>query len=478
MKSVDDETLSASKVSTALDVAAKEGHIDIIKNLQRYHLVDPKVCRLAAQQGHLPLVKYLFSVLQETYGNVQTTTTNATMSAVHLALMNNHFDVVRYLCRVSVQQELVTLVMHLVTVRNLPSLENLYDCAARPDFFESIVDHRGYTPLLQAAHMGSLPILHFFLDFGKVRVHATNNMGNSAVATAAKYNQHDAVKMLVQKGGASLDDLVHEEGPSPLSVFFHTVVYTEQTLKWMCLETGGLERLKSLDPYGNTVFHYVVHSRNLGMAQWVANLVGDAVPRSGNINDMSPLMYALENQDLPMVKWLLSSGHAHRDDIVIANTGETAIFAAARHNRTAIFIALVDQTSPDLDKKNNEGQTVWDMFTWSQLTQEESHKVLSTLLSRLAPPDHVVGHLVGDHRRLLSESRKLRELIGPFLADRRATLMKLENRRIPGKGQRQQPVLPSAVIKRILSFDSDGFTTDQMWATKLGDPKVKRTLDL
>jgi hypothetical protein len=311
--------------------------------------------------------------------------------------------------------------------------------------------------------MGHEDTIRFFL--GKVDIHKKNNIGNTAVAIAAKVNRYEVVELLVKKGGASLEDVVYKVNgfghlsSSLLTVFFHTVALAtdEVTFKWMCLGDGGLARVTSMDSQGNTAFHHVVRKDHL---------------------DMSPLMYALENKNLLMTRWLLRSGHAHGDDIVNVDTGETAIFAAARHNRVAIFVDLVDETNPDLNKKNYEGLTVWNMFTWSRLTTEESNQVLSALLSRVAPPDSVLPYM-GDHRHLVSESKKLRELIGPFLAERETTLMKLKIPRIPKSGQPQMPVdklvLPSDVIKNIFTYDS-GFTTDQMWATKLGEPKAKRPL--
>jgi hypothetical protein len=185
-------------------------------------------------------------------------------------------------------------------------------------------------------------------------------------------------------------------------------------------------------------------------------------------------MYALHNKDLPMTRWLLREGHADKNDIVIVGTGETAVFAAARHNRVAIFVDLVEELDPDLNETNNAGQTIWDVFTWARLNTAESTQVLSTLLSRVAPPDYMLPYMIGDHRILLSESKKLRELIVPFLQERETSLANMKIPCFPKKGQTQIP-LPFDIVEKILTFDST-FTTDELWATKLGDPKAKRDL--
>jgi hypothetical protein len=86
----------------------------------------------------------------------------------------------------------------------------------------------------------------------------------------------------------------------------------------------------------------------------------------------------------------------------------------------------------------------------------------------------MLPYMVGDHRILLSESKKLRELIVPFLQEREASLANMKIPCFPKKGQTQIP-LPLDIVEKILTFDST-FTTDELWATKLGDPKAKRDL--
>jgi ankyrin repeat protein len=367
--------------------------------------------------------------------------------------------------------------MDMITARDLTNLQNLYDHTPY-GFFSSIVDRFGSTPLMIAAEMGSMDTIRFFL--GKIDIHVRNNRGNSAVTIAAKVLRHDVVELLVKRGGADLEDLVYEVNgfgdlvSDPLTVFFHTVAFGQRdTFKWMCQEDGGLTRLESLDSSGNTAFHHVVRKGYLDEAQWIANFVGK-VGRCANSNDMSPLMYALHNKDLPMTRWLLREGHADKNDIVIVGTGETAVFAAARHNRVAIFVDLVEEMNPDLSETNNAGQTIWDVFTWARLNTAESAQVLSTLLSRVAPPDYMLPYMIDDHRILLSESKKLRELIVPFLQERETSLANMKIPCFPKKGQTQIP-LPFDIVEKILTFDST-FTTDELWATKLGDPKAKRDL--
>jgi ankyrin repeat protein len=426
------------EVYSALDLAAKYGHLEIIKHLRRHGYLGPhdtslrRLCRIAAEHGHGSVVTHIFNRMgMEQDGDVRTTTNSfMTHSAIRLALMNKHFDVVKYLSQVSVQSELVTLVMDLVSERDLANLKNLYKSTS-PEFFDSIVDGGGFTPLILAARQGSIPAMRFLMK--KVKVDSKDDRGNSAVAIAIMFGRYDKVKILVEEGGASLKDMVMDGNVLPNNVLYH--LSTE------------------VDANGDTAFHHIVDDNNLEVAKWVANLVG-TVSRVGNAKSMSPLMYALQNNNLEMAHWLINSGHADVNDIVMVETGDTALLLAARHHWISLFVDLVEETGADLTLSNHAGQTIWEHFYLPHMSPRELNLVLLIMLARVEPPEHIVDYLIDDHSQLLSEATKLRRLIGPYLKKRKILVKRM--------------VLSSDVAKKIFAFEKR-LTTDEIWATGLGD---------
>lgn len=213
---------------TALRIAARYGHVDIVERLNDNHqFLGPSdndwisVCIIAAAAGRLSVVRYIFEIILVEYTTVCTARHLRNESAIRVAMYGNHGDVVEYLSRVSDEQELVTFVMDLVTQSDRKSLNKLSLYLQTPDaFFQSIVDTQGNTPLILAARGGEVDLVRWFV--GKVDIHATNVSGDSAVAVAAKGKHRDVVKMLVEEGGASLEDLVSNHGRRPRSNVFFT----------------------------------------------------------------------------------------------------------------------------------------------------------------------------------------------------------------------------------------------------------------
>ena len=250
---------------TALNFAARNGHLDVVKYLLSRGDVDANARNaggqtplyLAASNGHLDVVKHLLS-----RGDVDANARSVSnFSPLHEAASNGHLDVVK----------------HLLSRGDV-------DVNARDDYFR-------YTPLhlaVQGAYLdadGDLGVMKYLLSRDGVDARAQDRWGKTPLHWAAEFGLLDAVKHLLLKtpinsrspvSGTPLDSVIAESyyysQISPLT----PVLSTLRALGGVCLvrtdEACGLV----MRPLHSTVF--VAQNHDGAAFAVTATTHGDASP--------------------------------------------------------------------------------------------------------------------------------------------------------------------------------------------------------
>jgi hypothetical protein len=162
---------------------------------------------LCAESGNLERVKQLVAG-----GANIDATDNRGRTALLLAILNVHFEIVVYLVEhganvTHADFDGMTALLSACTEKNLSSVKYLLDHGARI----TERDHEGMTGLLYAAAVGNLEVLKYLLSpEGGASISETDDEGNTALSVAAGCSGFDCnpeiVQWLLEYGGAQITD--------------------------------------------------------------------------------------------------------------------------------------------------------------------------------------------------------------------------------------------------------------------------------
>lgn len=230
---------------TALYVAAENGHLDIVKELIRYHDVGLASFKarngfdafhIAAKNGHLEILKVLMEAIPEISMTVDLSNTTAFHTAaaqghievvnflleegsslvtiaksngktvLHSAARNGHVQVVKAL--LSKEPEIATRIdkkgqtaLHMaVKGQNLELVDELVKL--NPSL-ANMVDAKGNSALHIASRKGRLQVVQKLLDCREINTDVINKSGETALDTAEKNGHLEIANFLQHRGAQS-----------------------------------------------------------------------------------------------------------------------------------------------------------------------------------------------------------------------------------------------------------------------------------
>ncbi|CAD5219398.1 unnamed protein product [Bursaphelenchus okinawaensis] len=301
---------------TALMEASSAGHLDIVEELisngaDIFAIVEnvdfkESSLSLASYRGHVEVVKYLFSRMEECSERSEELHTGLLEAA-----MNGHYDVAKALLDGGAPVNLPT--------ENFESPLTLAACGGHLELVELLVERgadleepndEGYTPLMEAAREGYKDVVEYLLDHG-ANVNSKIEEGiETPLTLAASGGYLNVVQILVRRGG--------------------DLFLGERTPLYEAVQEGHVE-----------------------VAKFIISELKNTEKKTEAIQELNfALVCAAENGSLSMCNMLLENG-ASKD--CFSKEGRTPLMEASKHGNLEIiefFIAKgadVNKNSPNND---------------------------------------------------------------------------------------------------------------------------------
>lgn len=226
-----DSQLAALKANNGFDafhIAARHGHLDVIKELTSFspelamttNSVNSTALDTAATQGHLEVVNFLL----ETNPGLAKIARNNGKTALHSAARNGCVEVVKSILNkdssigFKIDKKGQTALHMAVKGQNIMIVQELIN----PDpSVANIGDLKGNTPLHIATRKGRIQMVQNLVTVEGVNVNAFNKAGETAIDIAEKAHYEEIEAILRAAGGVAAKD--HANPPSPAKNLKKTV---------------------------------------------------------------------------------------------------------------------------------------------------------------------------------------------------------------------------------------------------------------
>jgi ankyrin repeat protein len=266
-----------------------------------------------------------------------------------------------------------TLLLNAIKANNLQEVTALLDEGVSPNIYDDDSDHSLMNGALYASaecmemlikkgadvnaknKLGETALMWSAHDFQKTklllengaRVNDTTRKRNTALLIACVgNNQHEIVKLLLQNGADP-----HIANTRKETTLIRVALFGDTSTAALLLAKGV--DINAQNIVGETVLRTAVVSSNIPMAYWA--LRNGADPNIGDIYNSPPLTYAMQLDDLGLVKTFLSTT---KNINLIDTDGLTFLMWAVynEHDNPAIIQALLD-SGADLNIKRKDGTT-------------------------------------------------------------------------------------------------------------------------
>jgi hypothetical protein len=336
------------------------------------------------------------------------------------------------------------------------------------------------TILMIAVQASHFVMVAWILDSGQMDIHAKDKFGFTALALInfeSDRKWEDSLKMaklLVVKGGAKLTDTTDGSGEI---VFFDIINYIgmdREMLAWMLKEGGMDPNFKGV--LGDNALTRLIQQRDFEMVKW---FVETYKPYMGKSERAYPLAQALSDQhavnDFKVARWLMKEKYINVDDVLLGSfpVGQTALLYVASDDperNKDVIKNLVEIAGCDIGVKDDAGQSIWTLLLPYWVSKEETGRyrrrdigdgILRALLARMQPPEEVLEALLASkHKDLVTQGIRLQSRLGPYKEERQLSIEKTKS------------LLPEVLHGLILELDGNLSTTDEIWATGLGEEVI------
>jgi serine/threonine-protein phosphatase 6 regulatory ankyrin repeat subunit B len=295
------------------------GSLDILKflkdkipNIDFKSVDDSKITALwlAAQQGHVDIVKWLISE----GADVNIISQKNGFSALHMAVQKNKLDVVQ-------------LLLHHNANKNIENMEGCY-------------------PMHLAISHGYLDMVNLLVDNSNLNKTNDNIHQVTPLWLASQHGKLEIVKFLANKG-ADLNLPRMDTQMPPLYIAMNEK--QTEVVKELLSRNAAVNLI---DSTGNSSLHWAVHLGDLGILQLILNKgIGINVTNSGG---GTPLYGAVFSNDKPIVEFLLNK---RANPNIPNNAGIYPMHAAADNGNIEIIKALV-RAGVSINMQSTAGDSV------------------------------------------------------------------------------------------------------------------------
>jgi ankyrin repeat protein len=444
----------------AVEYAIAGGHNNIVEKLVKSNnqcLSVADMCLFAAKHGN---VEVLSSIIDEKTAYKAVLDTEATdiaglvsLSAL-IAVIEGHLNILTFLMIDKARSEVIRKARSEVIRK-----------ARYGD------DNR--TILMIAVQARHFDMVELILGSDQMEIHAKDKFGFTALALIDFDSDLDNLKMaklLVVKGGAKLTDRTDGSGGIVFFDIINNIGMDREMLEWM-LEEGGMDP-NFTGALGSNALTRLIVGRDFEMVKW---FVETYKPYTGKSDRAYPLAEALSKQhavnDFEVARWLIKKKYVQVDEVLRESypTGQTALLYLASDNpvRKDVIKNLVEIAKCDIDVKDDAEQSIWTLLLpyWVPKKDTERYSrrdigdgILRALLARMQPPENVLKDLLASkHKDLVTRGIRLQEKLTLHKEKRRVAVVETRSR------------LPKALHNLIFEMDGNLSTTNEVWATGLGD---------
>jgi ankyrin repeat protein len=223
-------------------------------------------------------------------------------------------------------------------------------------------DNGGWTALSWAAVDGHEAIIRLLLDTGKAEINSRDNSGWTLLSWAAAYGHEAVVRLLLDTGKAEINSRDNDD-QTPLS---RAAVNGHEAVIRLLLDTGKTE-IDSKDEYDQTPLSWITAKRietviklllETDEAEATHAKGYEAVVKlllntektdinSRDINNQTPMPWAIKNRHEDIVKLLLDAGRTEVDSK--DEQGQTPLPWAPAKRREVVVKLLLDIATADFD---------------------------------------------------------------------------------------------------------------------------------
>ncbi|KAH9701051.1 ANK REP REGION domain-containing protein [Citrus sinensis] len=239
---------------TALYVAAEYGHVDLVAEMIKcYDLADAGIkarngfdaFHIAAKEGHLEVLKVLLAVYPELAMTVDLTNT----TALHTAAMQGHVEVLNFL--IEAESSLITIARSngktaLHSAARNGRLEVLKTLLAADSVIAIRTDKKGQTALHMAVKGQNIEVVEELIKAEPASVNMVDTKGNSPLHIATRKGREQIVRLLLANSETNLNG-VNRTGETALD----TAEKTGHSNLAALLREHGVESAKNMKPQNN-----------------------------------------------------------------------------------------------------------------------------------------------------------------------------------------------------------------------------------
>ena len=231
-------------------------------------------------------------------------------------------------------QEMPRLIKIIVALKGVDHISGMY----------------GRTLLMHAAETGNLEAVKLLFEKYNADLHVQSKQEENATSLAARKNNIEVVKYLIEKGGNP--NICGDFSHTPLMVFSNN---GDVEMVAYLLAHGADPNIKTKYE-GISAMMLAVYSGNFAVTKLLVE--NDADVNIQNRYGNTPLMWAMRWKKSKIGKFLLKKGA----DLNLRNelTGNTALMSAVADGSVEAVVFLVERGT-DLSIKNNYGETALDM---------------------------------------------------------------------------------------------------------------------
>ena len=203
------------RASASIHDAAKEGKLDVVKNLLKKNPASLDITNnqgqtplfLAAREGHLEVVKFF---VEEAKADAFIKDKQFGATPLHWSAWNGNLDLVKYLVKINPES------IDITNNQGETPLEVAKRCTASSADCSSVVEYLKTLSIHEAAKEGNLGVVKYLLKKNPASVNISNGNGETPVHLAAKKGHLQVVKFLVEEAKADAYFKDKEFGATPL----------------------------------------------------------------------------------------------------------------------------------------------------------------------------------------------------------------------------------------------------------------------
>lgn len=226
-------------------------------------------------------------------------------------------------------------------------------------------DNMGNTPVHSAVKWNSKEAAKKLLSFG-VDVNAQNLNGKTALSEACKSGKKDMALMLIEKGAN-----VNATDNQGRTVLMDAVQSQNTEIVEMLLSHSANVNVQDLE--GRSAYHEAAESKKLSLINIIRNAGGNPLSRAKNGDTPLSLVFDCDNQTIKTV--------LGRDTSIVDSDGNTPVHIAVEKKVGKDLLSMLLDSGYPVSQRNGQGVTALNIAV-----TDDSKELAMTLLERGADP--------------------------------------------------------------------------------------------